>query len=146
MDTDSQAPDLPCVVKPRANATAEQLKDLGTALAAWSDREAGEGGLLKFIDHLALIDLMGAGEPQDVVAEILGWPSSPTLPEGAATLPGAAPLPALTAAPEELFVFFVLHGGPAFSRRRAVESLRAALPADLVEDVLIDRRSWDVVE
>ena len=36
--------------------------------------------------------------------------------------------------------------GPVFDRRRVIASLRHALPANLVESVLIDGRSWDLPE
>jgi hypothetical protein len=42
---------------------------------------------------------------------------------------------------EQLLVFCVVRRGPD-CRGRAIASLRAAVPADLVEDVLIDGRSW----
>ena len=36
--------------------------------------------------------------------------------------------------------------GSGYDRRRVIDSLRRAVPAALVEDVLIDGRSWDVTE
>jgi hypothetical protein len=116
------------------------LKALGRALAAWTDRELARGGLLRFIDNIALLDLVGAGEPQDVVAEILGWSDA-----AASRRPDPPPPCGPVAEPEVYFVDLILRG-PASRRLAAVKSLRVAIPADLVEDILINGRSWNQPE
>ena len=76
------APDVPGEVIPRRLATPEQLKALGMALANWSERNLGADGLLRQVDVLALLELVGAGDPRPVVGALLGWSPSPTVAPG----------------------------------------------------------------
>src|SRR5258708_35254720 len=48
---------------PRANATPEQLRALGGALAEWARRESSDAGILHFISQEALANLANGSWP-----------------------------------------------------------------------------------
>lgn len=131
--------DLPCFVLPRRNATRQHLRDLGNVLVAWSDEELRKGSSLAFIDHIALLDLIGGGDPEGPVGEFLGWPAPEATGEES---PSSVATQVVTRTPEELAIFFALRRTPAASLRATLARLRAAVPLDLIEDIRIDRRSW----
>jgi hypothetical protein len=41
-------------------------------------------------------------------------------------------------------LYLKVWGGDGFSRQRTIESLRRDIPHDLVEDILVEGRSWDL--
>jgi hypothetical protein len=140
MDTCILTPDIPCEVVPRRDATSDELKGIGLALARWSKEELRPGGLLRSIDNIVLAELLGGDDPSELVFPVLRgqdendcWTITPLTP------PHSNPAEAA-----RLLIVACSFCGPGFSRRRAIASLRAALPAGLVGDVVIDGRSWDV--
>jgi hypothetical protein len=140
MATDTLTPDVPCEVVPRRGATSDELKALGLALAVWSESELREGGLLRCIDNIVLAELLGGDDPSELVFAVLhGDTNDDTVTITRLTSPHSDP----AAAAQQLIVSCSFRG-PGYSRSRAVESLRDAVPAALVEDVLIDGRSWNL--
>jgi hypothetical protein len=139
MPTNILMPDVPCEVVPRRDATSDDLKMLGLALADWSAAELRPGGLLRSIDNIVLAELLGGDDPSQIVFAVLrGEDDADTVTILRRTPPHMNP----ARAARELVVACAFCG-PDYNRHRAVESLRDAVPAGLVEDVLIDGRSWD---
>jgi hypothetical protein len=90
------------------------------------------------MDNLALLDLLAEESPQALVLQMLGkatqadpWGEKFPTPQGADP-----------DVPEERTIFFAVRGGPSFDRCRVIASLRQDIPAELVEDILIDGQSW----
>src|SRR5690348_1998458 len=136
METDTLTPDVPAEVLPRRGSTSDDLKSLGRALADWSEGELAPGGLLRFIDNIVLTELVGGDDPSEVVfAVCYGEDDGDVL-----TITRRAPPHSDPAAAAALLVVACSFRGTGYSRRRAVESLRDAIPAALVEDVVIDGR------
>src|SRR5262249_36776036 len=129
---------VPCWVIPRRDGNRPQRQALGDALGRWSNRESGPTGLLHHMDNLALLDLLAEESPQALVLQMLGkateadpWGEKVKTPQGADS-----------DVPEERTIFFAVRGGPSFDRCRVIASLRQDIPAELVEDILIDGQSW----
>ncbi|HKI30979.1 MAG TPA: hypothetical protein VKA46_03880 [Gemmataceae bacterium] len=140
METNTLRPDVPGEIVPRPDATSDDLKVLGLALSDWSKVELRPGGLLRSIDNIVLTELLGGDDPAAVVfAVIYGEDDGDCLTILRRTPPHSDPADAA----RQLVVACSFRGS-VYSRRRAVESLRDAVPAGLVEDVLIDGRSWDL--
>jgi hypothetical protein len=140
METDTLTPDVPAEVLPRRGATSDDLKSLGRALADWSEGELAPGGLLRFIDTIVLTELVGGDDPSEVVfAVCYGEDDGDVL-----TITRRAPPHSDPAAASRLLVVACSFRGTGYRRRRVVESLRDAIPAALVEDVVIDGRSWNL--
>jgi len=140
METNTLRPDVPGEIVPRPDATSDDLKVLGLALSDWSKVELRPGGLLRSIDNNVLTELLGGDDPAAVVfAVIYGEDDGDCLTILRRTPPHSDPADAA----RQLVVACSFRGS-VYSRRRAVESLRDAVPAGLVEDVLIDGRSWDL--
>jgi hypothetical protein len=90
------------------------------------------------MDNLALLDLLAEESPQALVLQMLGkatdadpWGEKIPTPESAGP-----------DAPDERTIFFAVRGGPSYDRRRVLASLRPDIPEELVEDILIDGKSW----
>jgi hypothetical protein len=126
----------------RPGATPSQLKVLGITLCAWGEREGGRTGMLHSIDNLSLLSLLSDGSPESLFLQILGASPPPKGRNGKGR--SFRPQPSEPAAedPAERSVFFVVRGGPGYNRRRLIASLRRSLPAELVQDVVVDGRSW----
>jgi hypothetical protein len=139
MDTCTLTPDIPCEVVPRRDATSDELKDLGIALAHWSKEELQPGGLLRSIDNIVLAELLGGDDPSEVVFAIV-YAEDDDDRLTITRLPAHHSDPAQAA--QQLIVACSFRG-TAFSRGRAIASLRDAIPAGLVEDVVLDGRSWN---
>jgi hypothetical protein len=107
-----------CDVILRWGATPEQLTALGTALWHWCTRSAEDTGIYQYLDSQPLADLL------------------------AGHLPAARPAARAT---EMRRVHFRIGADPFPDRRAVVESLRRVLAAELVEDVLVEDRSWNLV-
>lgn len=142
METNTLTPDVPCEVVPRRGATSDELKALGLALADWSEGELRAGGLLCSIDNIVLAELLGGDDPSDFVFAVL-YGDDGADPLTITRLPPAHSDPAEAA---QRLIVFCSFRRPDYSRSRAIESLRDAVPAGLVEDVLIDGRSWNLAE
>jgi hypothetical protein len=141
MKTDLLTPDVPAQILPRRAASSDDLKALGFALADWSEAELRPGGLLRFIDNIVLTELVGGDDPSEVVFAVLYAADDD---EDGLTITRLMPPHSDPAAAAQLLVVACSFCGTVYSRRRAVESLRDAVPAALIEDVLIDGRSWDL--
>jgi hypothetical protein len=152
-------------VFPRQDATPEQLKRLGAGLTEWSSRTGKSGGA-NWIDRAALDDLLAGELPQPFVLRVLtemkGGKSSSgpqallaaparmttrqlrealhqareTYPELARLLPQA----------DSRTVPFGLARGSRVDRSQIIANLRRYISPDLVEEILIDGRSWEVLE
>ena len=140
METNTLTPDIPGTVLPRRGATSDELKALGLALTDWSEAELRPGGLLRAIDNVVLTELLGGDDPSEVVFAVLrGEDNGDFVTITQRTPPHSDPAEAAGR-----LIVACLFRGSAYDRPRAVESLRDAIPAALVEDVLIDGRSWDL--
>jgi hypothetical protein len=128
---------IACRVFPRAGGTRQERQTLGTALYRWSQR-ALRGGTLEYVDNLALLGLLGGESPEPLFYSLLGVSAPSTARQGE---PEARPA-AEDVEAEDGEIFFTARGGKAYSRQRLIDSLRQDIPENLVEDVLIDGRSW----
>jgi hypothetical protein len=124
---------IPCILKPRADATADELKQLGTVFAHWSSRELTNEGVLYSIDQKGLDSLL-AGELPDPLA-LQAWSHHEGIPPERIRQ-DLGPLAS------ERSVRFNVKDEPHCTRGMAVQSLRQAIPADLVEDIFIGDASW----
>jgi hypothetical protein len=140
---------IDCELIPRREATREQLRQLGSALGEWCQRESSDEGILHYISRDVLADLSNGNQPPtfadqyeamcDEAHSFFAPPPERTAEEKRKRL----------IALKEQFgtrvmrrcVFFQVRGNYP-ERRRAVLNLRAAVPAELVEDLLILDRSW----
>jgi hypothetical protein len=122
-----------CELQPLREATTDQLKDLGIAVKAWVDRELCNEGVLCSIDRDGLLSLL------------LGEPPNPLASQVAKHHPGVdlgrirqdlGPLAS------DRSLRFSVKDGPHCPRDRVIESLRQAIPAELVEDIFVDDVSW----
>jgi hypothetical protein len=152
-------------ILPRQDATPEQLKRLGAALTEWSTRPGTSGGAT-WIDRAALEDLLAGELPQPFVLRFLtemksGKPSSG--PQALLAAPAqmttrqlrealhqareAYPeLARLIPEADSRTVPFGLARGNRANRGQIIAGLRRYISADLVEDILIDGQSWEVLE
>ncbi len=152
---------LDCAVVPRHDCTAQELKSLGAALTEWweSEWEERSGGLC-WVDGDALNDLLAGELPLPFGLRLLSGLRGMAVYQGlepAGTRLTAQEVrealqrardtyPALAhliPRAELRAVFFGLGRRDRAGRRQLVASLRARIPAELIEDVLIDGRSWD---
>jgi hypothetical protein len=139
MNANLLVPDIPAQIVPRRNASSEELKLLGHALANWSEAELHAGGLLRFIDNIVLVELMGGDDPSEVVFAVLyGETDDDCLTIVRLTPPHTDPDAA------QRLIVDCSFCGAGYDRHQAIASLRNAVPGELVEDVLIDGRSWDL--
>jgi hypothetical protein len=140
MDISTLTPDVPARVLPRPDASSDELNALGRALIDWSEGELGPGGLLREIDNIVLTELVGGDDPSEVVFAVLYGEDDD---DDALTITRLASPHSDPVAAARLLVVACSFRRAGYSRRRAVNSLRDAIPAALVEDVLIDGRSWN---
>jgi hypothetical protein len=140
MDTNTLTPDVPCEVMPRHDATSEQLQQLGQALADWSEAEFRAGGLLRFIDNIVLAELLGGDDPSEFLFAVLYDDDD----NDCLTITRRAPAHADPAEAARRLIVSCLFAGTAYDRRRVIERLRQAVPAGLVQDVVIAGRSWNL--
>ncbi len=109
---------IQCDVILQWSATPEQLTAVGTALWRWCNRVAGDTGVGQYVDNQALADLIAG-----------------TLPVSGQT-PGRA----------GNGVHFRFRDEISPTRRAAIDSMVWEIPAQGIEDVLIDGISWWLVE
>jgi hypothetical protein len=146
LKTSPKLPPVACRVIPRRGGTRPQLRALGEALERWSRRESSPGGLLHQVDHLALLDLLAEEFPQALVLEMAGAsPETDPWQETVPTVGQASPNERGEATPER-DVFLAFRRGDSFDRKRVIASLRQDIPGELVEDILIDSKSWSVLD
>ncbi|SRR6266540_443791 len=122
-----------CELQPRQDATPEQLKMLGKALEGWAHRERGNEGVLCWIDQEGLDSLL-SGEPPNPLGlrakqhnEGVSWEQ---------IRQGLGPVAS------DRSLRFTVKDDPHCTRDMVNESLRQVIPAELVEDILIDDISW----
>ena len=107
---------IACEVLLRRDASPSQLRELGAALRRWYVREAREHGIALYTNQDGINALRAGQLPQPVCGRRGG---------------------------RRLAVPFDVRDGKSYSREATIESLRKDIPADLVEDILIDGQSWD---
>jgi hypothetical protein len=117
-----------CELLPRRDATAEELKALGTAVREWARREL-KGGVLHSIDPTGLAALLAGELPPPLALQAAEHTPGADLKSVAEALGAAASIRSLR---------FTVKDDPHGTRQRVVESLRQDIPAGLVHDVLID--------
>ena len=144
---------ISCEVIPRVGATPAELKALGSALLRWYVRECRGDGIAHSVDTEALIEMLNGRLPVPRVPR----PSPACVPPDSGDdtpVPGPIkgyeiPAPRL----ERLRQALAEARRPAalvrlrqrnYDRARAVANLRQHLAAELVQDVLIDGRSWNI--
>jgi hypothetical protein len=141
---------IDCEVIPRPGATPADLKALGSALLRWYVRECRRDGIAHSVDTEALIEMLNGRPPAARVPRpaLIGVPcaldddSGPPrngyerrAPAGVERLRQAL---ALARRPAALLRVRATR----YDRARTAVSLREHLPAELVQDVHIDGRSW----
>lgn len=106
-----------CDIILRWNATPEQLTALGAALWHWCNRAAGTTGIYRHLDNQALADMV-AGK----------------LPESS-----QAPVHA-----DRRGVHFQFQDEASHGRQMTIGNLRRDIPAEGVEDIIIEGKSWNL--
>ncbi len=124
---------VPCELLPRLDATPGQLKQLGAALETWVRRELGNEGVLYSFDGEGLASLLG-GEPPNPLA-LRVTPPNERVSWGQIRR-DLGPLAS------DRSLRFTVKDDPPWPRAKVIENLRRAIPAELVDDILIDGESW----
>jgi hypothetical protein len=122
-----------CELHPRRDATPEQLKELGKAIEDWARRELGGEGILCSIDAAGLASLLG-GEPPNPLG-VQGMQHN----RGINWEKIQQDLGSLVS---DRSLRFTLRDEAGWPRSAVIENLRQAIPAELVEDILINNVSW----
>ncbi len=108
-----------CNIILKWSATPEQLTALGAALWRWCSRAAGATGIYQYLDDQALADLI------------------------------AGKLPASSQTPwraDRRGVHFWVQAEAYHDRQATIASLRREIPGEGVEDVVIDGKSWTLID
>jgi hypothetical protein len=145
---------IDCEVIPRPGATPDELKSLGSAVLRWYVRECRGEGIAHSVDTEALIELLNGRLPAARVPK----PSPAYVSSGAPETevhagsglngyelrrPNVEQLrEALATARRPAALLCVRERN--YDRARIIASLRESIPAELVADVRVDGRSWDV--
>ena len=132
---------IQCRIIPKAAATPEQLKALGLAISNWYENELAEGQLPHWVDYGALASLLDGKTPPTLaeqletrIVESLGRPlTDDRKKEIIQQLFGAGDAE-LRAIPAAVRIA---------DRDTVIESMRHTIPADLVEDITVDNKSWN---
>jgi len=117
-----------CEIIPREDATPDQLRQLASAILRWYNQEVRGEGATRRIDQHGLTSLQ-AGKLPDALA--LGAVAGPDEPD-----------PEL----DRHAVAIVVRGGPAYDRKAVIASFRRDLSPELVQDVLVAGRSWNLLD
>jgi hypothetical protein len=120
--TKGRSMSIRCVIFPRRDATPRQRRELGAALHRWYARESREHGMALYTNQQGINALLAGSWP----------PAEPR--KGKAKSKRRPP------------VLLDVRGGKHYNRQATIESLRKDIPASLVDDVLIDGRSWGRAE
>jgi hypothetical protein len=138
---------IECEFVPRQSATAEQLKELGAALQRWYRAEARAAGMGHYIDNHALDHLLRGELPAPWADRLSAMfpQENPPIPDGfdqtneriRNVFRGSA---------HKQSVVVRLQGRQAHSRKAIIEGLCRNLPEHLVEDILLDARSWKLID
>ena len=119
---------IACELLPLRIATTDQIKTLGIAVKGWADRELGKGVLVS-IDPEALASLL-RGEPPNPLGLRVKQHNEDASWERIREDLGAAM--------SERSLRFTVKDEPRQGNREPAQ----AIPAELVEDILIDDVSW----
>jgi hypothetical protein len=140
METEAVTPaDIPCEVLPRPDASAAQLRALGQALADWSGTEFAGEGRLRSIDNIVVAELLGGEDPTEVVFAVIHADSD----EDSLTITRRVAWPERPAGSAQQLIVSCSFRGAGYDRRGVIAALRAAIPTELVHDIVIDGRSWN---
>lgn len=110
-----------CDVIVRANATAEQLSELGSALWRWYGRAAGETGIYPYLDNQVMADLIAGKQP-------MSGQTPRQFDQGSDG------------------VHFRISDAGSHDRQATINRLRHELPTNGIKDVLVDGTSWNLIE
>jgi hypothetical protein len=156
-----------CEIVPRQDASPEQLKRLGNAIARWwEDERADAGRANPWIDTSALGDLLAGELPQPFALRLLteiNHPSAFPGQGGPADAPSRMTVRELKEALQKAketypqlgqllpqadarTVYCGLGSHSRSRRERIIDRLRRAIPSELVEDVRVDGQSWEVAD
>jgi hypothetical protein len=108
-----------CDVILQWRATPAELIDLGAALWRWCNHAAGDTGIYQYLDNQALADLIAGKHPA----------SSQT--------PWQA---------ERRGVHFRFRDEASHNRQATIDSLRREIPAKGVEDIVVEGKSWSLID
>jgi hypothetical protein len=108
-----------CDVILQWNATPEQLTALGAALWHWCNCAAGNTSIYQYLDNQTLADLIAGKLPR----------SSQTPWQG-----------------KQRGVHFRVRDEASHDRKATIDSLRREIPANGVQDIVVDDKSWNLVE
>jgi hypothetical protein len=122
-----------CELRPCQDATPEQFKELGEALKAWASRELGNGGVLCSIDPEGLASLLSGEPPNPLALQLKKHNEEVSLEKIRQDLGSLA---------SDRSLCFTVKDEPRWPRAMVIENVRQAIPAELVEDILIDGESW----
>jgi hypothetical protein len=106
-----------CDVFLKWGATPAQLSTLGAALWGWCNHTAGDTGTYQYLDNQALADLIA----------------------------GKFPAPSRTPRLGERGVHFRVRDEVSHDRQATIDSLRREIPAQGVEDIVVNGTSWSLV-
>ena len=101
------------------NATPEQLRALGTALWQWCNRTAEVTGNYQFLDNQALADLIAGALP---ASSQTSWNT------------------------DRRSAHFWVCDEASHDRQATIDSLRRQIPAKGVEDILVEGKSWNLMD
>jgi hypothetical protein len=143
---------LDCEVIPRRDATPEQLRALGGALADWARLASSDEGILHFISRFGLADLTNGNRPPPFLEQYQEMLNEGRILSGDAISLGAEQQleerrrlkDVLGDDSRRQTLFFQVRCTYA-ERRQVANTLRDNIPAQLVDDVLVGDRSWDLV-
>ena len=108
-----------CDVILQWGATPAQLTDLGAALWRWCNHTAGGPGIYQYLDNQALADLI------------------------AGKLPVSSQTPGLA---DRRGVHFRFRDEVSSDRQAAIDNLQRELPAMGVEDIVVEGKSWGLID
>ena len=162
--------DITCEVRPRKDLTSPQLKSLGEALATWCEREQ-EAGLGALYATQGVGDLLEGELPQPLALRQASRKPEPIEDEDPETVlkevkrraklepeelerleteeraltPGSVQRAKQGLGPlasSRAILLSVADGSVCAERERVVSGLKNYIPEELVEDILVDGRSW----
>jgi hypothetical protein len=127
-----------CRLRPRHNATQQELKALATAFLELTKREHDHGGTLESFDPHQLADLTRGELPQPLALRIAT--SHEKLGD---RLDLNRLREDLGSDASDRSLHFSVRETLSSDRQSIIRVLRLAIPAELVEDILIGDESWD---
>ncbi len=101
------------------SATPQQLSAVGGALWRWCNRTAGDTGIYQFLDNQPLADLIAGRSP-----ELVQTPRQPKCQR----------------------VHLMVRDVAYHDRQATIASLRRAMPTGGITDIVVDGKSWDLID